>query len=141
MRKNKKNKFNIKITSRTENLEVIRDFVKEIAKKFGFLEEDINKIELAVDEACTNVIKHAYKFDDKKKIDIRVETGGNAFTVIITDRGQGFDPENLPDVKDRIEKHLPHGLGIFLIKEMMDEVNFDIHPGKKNQLRMVKYLP
>ena len=65
--------YKLKIPSQTDNLEIIREFVGRVASKVGFNEDDLNKIELAVDEACANVIKHAYQKDQKSKpIDIQV---------------------------------------------------------------------
>jgi anti-sigma regulatory factor (Ser/Thr protein kinase) len=62
----------IQVESRTERLIAVRDFVSEAARAFGFGDEDISKIALAVDEACTNVIKHAYRFDPTKVIRVRI---------------------------------------------------------------------
>lgn len=130
----------MKIPSRTDNLEIIRKFVIGIAKKFGFNDESIGEIELAVDEACANVIKHAYRYDKTKKIDITVETNGRKLTIIISDQGEGFDPEKLESSEQRLQKHARGGLGIALIKKVMDEVSFNIHPGSRNQVKMVKYI-
>jgi serine/threonine-protein kinase RsbW len=58
----------IQIESRTERLIAVREFVSAAARSFGFNDEDVSKIALAVDEACTNIIKHAYQFDPKKTI-------------------------------------------------------------------------
>ena len=140
MKKNEANKFNLRIPSRTDNLEIIREFIIGIAKRFGFKEDSIGEIELAVDEACANVIKHAYHYDENKKIDITVETNGRILTITITDQGTGFDPAKLETPEQRIQKHARGGLGIALIKKVMDEVSFNIHPGSRNQVRMVKYI-
>jgi serine/threonine-protein kinase RsbW len=140
VKKNESNRFSLKIPSRTDNLEIIREFVVGIAKKFGFRDESISEIELAVDEACANVIKHAYHNDKNKKIDITVETNGQKLTITISDQGLGFDPEKLESSEQRLQKHARGGLGIALIKKVMDEVIFDIHPGNRNQVKMVKYI-
>jgi anti-sigma regulatory factor (Ser/Thr protein kinase) len=71
----RKSEYKLRIPSQTDNLELIRDFVSKLASKVGFSEEDVGKIELAVDEACTNVIKHAYKKDVSKPIDIVIKIG------------------------------------------------------------------
>ena len=139
MKKND-NKFSLKIPSRTENLSIIREFIINIAKKFGFNDNSISEIELAVDEACANVIKHAYQFNENKKIDITVETNGQKLTIIISDRGKGFDPKTIEPAEERLHKHARSGFGIALIKKVMDEVSFDIHPGSHNEVKMVKYI-
>lgn len=140
MKKNSTNIFTLKIPSRTDNLEIIRDFIIGIAKKFGFDDDGISEIELAVDEACANVIKHAYNYDEDKKIDITVETNLSKLTITISDQGRGFDPANLESPEQRLQKHARGGLGIALIKKVMDEVSFELHPGN-NHVKMVKYFP
>lgn len=140
MKKNSTNIFTLNIPSRTDNLEIIRDFIIGIAKKFGFDDDGISEIELAVDEACANVIKHAYNYDENKKIDITVETNSSKLTITISDQGIGFDPGKLESPELRIQKHARGGLGIALIKKVMDEVSFDLHPGS-NHVKMVKYIP
>lgn len=134
-------KYQLKIPSQTDNLELIREFVSRVAVKVGFEDNDVNKIELAVDEACTNVIKHAYEKDQKQPIDIAIQIEYNKFTVIVTDRGKGFDVSKIktPDMKEYLIEMRVGGLGIFLMHSLMDEVDFDIRPGVKNQVKMVKY--
>lgn len=136
-----KAEYQLKIPSKTDNLELIREFVSRIASKVGFNCEDVNKIELAVDEACTNVIKHAYEKDEKQSIDIAIKIDYNKFTIIITDRGKGFDITKIktPDMKEYLAEMRVGGLGIHLIHSLMDELNFNIKPGVKNQVKMVKY--
>ncbi len=134
------NLFNLAVQSRTDNLGIIREFVTDIAKKSGFNEDAIGDIEIAVDEACANVIKHAYRNDDSKTIEITVETNGRKLTILIRDSGPGFNPATLETPQERLQKHARGGLGIALIKRVMDEVTFDMNPGIKNQVRMVKYI-
>jgi serine/threonine-protein kinase RsbW len=138
---NLKKKYQLRLPSHAANLEIIREFVSRIAKKVGFNEDDVNKIELAVDEACTNVIKHAYGNDSKKPIDVVIKVDLEKLTVVITDHGKGFNPQKVPrpDMKEYLAKMRVGGLGIFLMKTLMDEVDYDIQPGKRNRLRMVKY--
>jgi serine/threonine-protein kinase RsbW len=134
--------YNLHIPSQTENLELIRNFVSGAARKVGFRDEDINKIELAVDEACTNVIEHAYRHLGKGDIDIAIKIGTRRFTVIVTDKGQGFcwDEVGMPDMKKYMAELRVGGLGIYLIKTLMDEVDYHSEPGVKNEVIMVKYL-
>lgn len=134
--------YQLRIPSQSDNLELIREVVGKISKKVGFDDEEASKIELAVDEACANVIKHAYERDQKKPIEIVVKIEFGKLTIIITDQGKGFDPEKLkqPDMKEYLAEMRVGGLGIFLMETLMDEVNFKSSPGKGNQVRMVKYL-
>ena len=139
--KSKKKKYTLQIPARTENLEYIRSFVANIAQKSGFCEDDIYKIELAVDEACSNVIKHAYKNGKKNGIDIEIAVDGKKLTIVITDHGVGFDLNKIlkKDMDKYIAEMKPGGLGIHLIRTLMDEVAFESVPGEKTVVKMSKY--
>ena len=80
----------------------VREFVSASARKFGFSDEEVSKIALAVDEACTNVIKHAYKFDPTKVITVTIRPRGRTFEVSIRDTGRQFNPSDVlaPDMKE-----------------------------------------
>ena len=134
--------YRLKIPSQKDNLEIIRNFVSGVAKKVGFEEEDSNKIELAVDEACTNVIRHAYQEDESQDIDIAIKIDYQKFTVVVTDRGKSFKMEEveLPDMKEYLAELRVGGLGIYLMKTLMDEVDYQSRPDGKNVVRMVKYF-
>ncbi len=132
----------IHIESRTDRLIAVREFVSASARKFGFSDEEVSKIALAVDEACTNVIKHAYKFDPTKEITVTVRPRGHTFEVLIRDTGRQFNPSDVqaPDMKEYLTHYRRGGLGIYLMKSLMDKVEYDIEPGKKNEVRLTKYL-
>jgi serine/threonine-protein kinase RsbW len=141
MERSSRQKYKLRISSITDNLEVIRDFINKLAKKGGFNNEVADQIELAVDEACTNVIKHAYKFDKKRMIDISVCLDPEKMEIVITDKGAGFDINKLtkPDIEKYVHESRSGGLGIHLMKTLMDDVKFNFNPGKKNQVSMIKY--
>ena len=129
------------IKSVTGNLTLVRDFVKTAAAKCGFEDESIEKIVLAVDEACTNVIKHAYKNSPEGDITIKVSSSRQKMTVSITDHGSDFDPSLVPepDIKEYYRQHKVGGLGLFLMRKLMDEVKYS-SAGNKNQVKLIKYL-
>jgi len=130
------------IESRTERLIAVREFVSTLAREFGFGDEDISKIALAVDEACTNVIKHAYRHDPSQRLTITVRPGNDALEIVIVDNGLQFNPNDLqtPDMKEYLSHFKKGGLGVYLMKRLMDEVEYNIRPGMKNEVRLVKYL-
>jgi serine/threonine-protein kinase RsbW len=134
--------FCLKIPSKTDSLETIRNFVSGIARKTGLPEEDVNKIELAVDEACSNVIEHAYQKDENRDIDITVRIDNQKLTVIIADQGRSFNftSVEMPDMKQYLAELRVGGLGIYLMKMLMDEVEYRSVPGKRNEVRMAKYI-
>lgn len=131
-----------KIISKTDNLVEVREFIGSAARQLGFDEEEISNIVLAVDEACTNIIKHAYQYAPDKEIEISLVLNNEFFEVKIFDNGKSFDPETLrpPDLKSNLGKHRRGGLGVYLMKRLMDKVEYHFQPGKRNEVHLVKYL-
>lgn len=137
-----KKALELTIQSRTENLRRVRDFVSDAARTVGFDDESVQKIALAVDEACTNIIKHSYHFAADKDIEISIMTSDGIFEVVIADKGSSFDPRRveIPDMKEYIRKYRRGGLGMVLMRSLMDVVEYKTYPGAKNTVRLVKYL-
>jgi len=128
----------------TANLSEIRHFVRDKARAVGFSEESIDNIELAVDEACANIMEHAYPPGVLEPgLHLVIQYEGDKFTVIISDRGETFDPGKIkpPVMKEYISEYRVGGLGIYLMRTLMDQVDYHIQPGIKNEVRMVKFLP
>jgi serine/threonine-protein kinase RsbW len=130
-----------RILSRTDNLLKVRDFVGSAARSFGFSEEETANIVLAVDEACTNIIKHAYQYAADKEIEISIYQNNRSFEIRIYDNGKAFDPSlvRTPDLKEHIGRSRRGGLGVYLMKRLMDEVEYNFNPGKRNEVRLTKY--
>lgn len=131
----------ITLNSSTENLKVFRDFIINTAKDAGFSDDDIYKIELAVDEACTNIIKHAYQSDPNKEIRIEVETRDNRFLITIQDFGRDFNEASYhePNLEESVKQRKRGGLGIHLIRSFMDHVEYS-RVGNQNILHMTKTI-
>jgi anti-sigma regulatory factor (Ser/Thr protein kinase) len=136
------NTFTLDVPSTTQNLALIRDFVTRVAAQAGLTDAEVGQLELAVDEACANVIEHAYGDDKTKQVMVRAVFDEDTLRIHVIDTGEGFDPTQVQqqDLKDLIAKRRTGGLGMRLIKTLMDEVHYEIEPGKKNELRMVKKL-
>jgi serine/threonine-protein kinase RsbW len=135
------------ISSRTDLLGEVRTFVTDAAKTFGFSADDIAKIELAVDEACTNIIKHAYHNDPAGHIRLAITSAAPEgqpvrFIITISDHGVAFDSGayRMPDMSQYFQKPRRGGLGIVLMKKLMDEVDYAAEPDAGNAIRLVKYL-
>jgi len=130
------------VKSATDNLAKIREFTKSAAIECGFSEEVIGKIILAVDEACTNIIKHAYKFSPEGIISIKIKFDNNKLSISITDEGLQFDPNRIPEpnLKQYYQQKRVGGLGMFLMKKLMDEVRYSTPSENKNQVVLIKYL-
>ncbi len=102
----------------------IRDFVKSKAEVFGFGDGDCNKIVLAVDEACSNLIEHAYQNDSTKLLCVEIDSLDKEFIIKILDNATPFDPLNVlqPDMEEYFKKLKRGGLGIKIMLMVMDEI-------------------
>lgn len=118
----------------------ICDFVTPYARAAGLDLAGVYSIQLAVDEAATNVIEHSYGGDDRGEIEITCEIKKDCLTVTIKDHGMPFDLHKVPEpiVNVPLEKLRSRGLGVFLIRRMMDEVCYEYSKENGNTLTMVK---
>lgn len=125
---------------RYESLSAIRDFVVNVAKRAGFKDFDLYAVELAVDEACSNIIEHAYGGEDKGDIELTCDSTDRSLIIVLRDRGRPFDPTIIPEPNFglNIDQLKPGGAGLFLMHKMMDEVYFDFSIGSGNVLTMIK---
>ncbi|RRR72162.1 MAG: STAS domain-containing protein [Candidatus Viridilinea halotolerans] len=130
------------LTADLDALGRVSAFITEAAALAGLDERATWQVQLAVDEAATNVIQHAYDLDNPGDLTISWQSDGNCFVVVLRDYGRHFDPQNVPppDVSSPLEERQVGGLGIYLITRLMDEVRFDFNPQGGNLLTMVKYL-
>jgi serine/threonine-protein kinase RsbW len=127
--------------ARFENLEKICDFVDEIAKQAGFDDMARYGIKTAVDEACSNIIDHAYGGEGRGDIECTCKTIDDEIKVILRDHGRSFDPETVPepDLSSQIENRKERGLGLYFMRKLMDEIHFEFSDKNGNVLTMIKY--
>ena len=118
---------------------IVRTLVDKISSRIGFDDEETDKLVLAVDEACTNVIRHAYKNSTDKRIVITFTLSMGCFEIMIRDFGSGADPSTFHG-RD-LEKVRPGGLGIHFIKSAVDRLEYDTPPGGGMVLKMIKFMP
>ncbi len=116
----------LKVKSNTENLTLIRDFVREHAVANGFSDDAINDIMLASDEAATNIMKHSYKANSSGEIEVSVVVIGEELEIILRDNGKSFNPNDIPS--PNMEKYFNEkrvgGLGLHLMRTLMDSVEY-----------------
>ncbi len=124
------------IKSQPAQIARVRNWVAEKARAAGFSTEDIFALKLAVSETCSNVIEHAYEGADDKDIVVSIDIEGDALSLTIRDFGKKFDLSDYqpPD----LDKPSEGGYGIYLTRELMDEVEYDTSPPEGTVLRMVK---
>jgi serine/threonine-protein kinase RsbW len=130
------------VKGKTENLAKIRMFIQEIASSVGFKQESIDNMMLAVDEACTNIIKHAYKASPDGEINIKIKYEDKKLIITIIDYGKSFTPDLIPepDIQEYYKQHKVGGLGMYLMRTLMDDVKYISIPGKYNQVLLSKSL-
>jgi serine/threonine-protein kinase RsbW len=131
--------LNFKIPSDINYLNLVRNFIVGIAREEKINEEQISQIEMALDEALANVVEHAYAYDSFQDVEINIRLHPEDMEIIITDQGRAFNSDKtpLPNLKEHIEQRRVGGLGRYLMKTLMDEVEYRrLH--HTNELRMLK---
>jgi len=121
-------------------LDAIRDFVGEAASQAGFSSQELYSVQLAADEACSNVIEHAYRGVQDGEIEITCTVKPGEVKITIHDHGAQFDmgKVKIPNLSDRLEEREIGGLGVYFIHKLMDEVEFTSSQADGNTLVMVK---
>lgn len=128
------------IPSSTRYLDDVRQFVVRHAQHARLPEDAVEQFKIAVDEACTNVIEHAYKGRETHEVDITIIIDPDRFTVRIRDEGEPFDQSKYraPNLMELAKKRRKGGLGVHIIRSLMDQVEYRTR-GHVNEIRMTKY--
>lgn len=125
-----------------ESLNDFREFIKEhCAGVSGINEEILYDVQLAVDEACTNIISHGYADLDPGSIILDLEIDSDKLTASLTDFGHSFEPSSapIPDVDAPIEERELGGFGLFFIQQSMDDMDYQVTEDG-NKMILTKYL-
>ncbi|NLP09857.1 SpoIIE family protein phosphatase [bacterium] len=132
-------KEQLKVPAKIEYLSELRDFVTKVGRRHGFSERVINAFKLSIDEAATNIIKHAYR-DWPGNITIRAIVKANSLTIVLIDQGKYFDPRQVsdPDLKRYVEIGKKGGLGIFIMRRLLDQIDYR-KTEEGNELWMIKH--
>jgi serine/threonine-protein kinase RsbW len=123
-----------------DSLTEISEFITRFAEAAGLEARDIYAVQLAVDEACSNIIQHAYGGEGEGDIECTCSLDEEGLTVVLRDEGCPFNPDEAPDpdLDADIEDRKIGGLGLYFIKQLMDQVGFEFTPDEGNVLTMVK---
>ena len=133
----------LSVPSDTAYLAQVRAVVIEVVGKDLFPPQKAGLIALAVDEAVANIMEHAYPpGSEGGKIDVILDADTARFEVLIRDSGLSFDPRQAPEVNmtEHVKAGKKGGLGIFLMRRIMDEINYTFKQGEHNELQMIKYV-
>jgi len=137
-----KKEFTLEIPGDPLSLALVRLMIRHLAHQAGFGSDQCSKIELSVDEALTNIIEHAYEdLDPKPAIHLAFDVHPHRFIAEIIDSGKTFDfssyrPPNFPDHWDQGNTR---GVGLYLIRQCMDEVSYHQLEDSRNKIRLVKH--
>lgn len=134
-------KKELKLRNRVEELERVNQFVEELGEELGLSMELQMNLNLVMEEMVVNVISYAYPEGTEANIELKAETKGKELTFVLSDRGREFDP-TLSETADMdvnpAERELG-GMGIFIVKNIMNEVTYQRLEGK-NLLTMKKNI-
>lgn len=135
-------KDKITINSATRNLHLVREFIEKKGIELKIDSNTLNQILVSVDEACTNIIKHNYKYQEDNLIDVVSEIKGKKFIITLIYKGDEFDPtkKDNPDMKEYFAKYKVGGLGIPLMKKSMDSIEFCHTQPDINSLTLIKVI-
>jgi serine/threonine-protein kinase RsbW len=122
------------------SLAPISEFIAENTKLAGFDEKKTYVVQLAVDEACSNIIEHAYGKNLSGDIECICTPNEDGIKIVIKDQGRMFAPDNVPELKVGVplEELGNRGAGLFLMHKLMDEVNFEFDEERGTTLTMIK---
>ncbi len=138
MSANRNDEIRLSIPNKPEYVGVARLTVAAIASRVGFDIEKIEDMKIAVSEACNNAITHGCKSCNEGEYNINFVLTGEKITISVYDKGEGCELKNIK--KPDFSKLKEGGLGIFIIKSLMDDVEVKSEKGKGTMIRMIKYL-
>ena len=132
--------YKITIPSSTRYLEDVRQFVERHARQANLSDEAVEQLKVAVDEACTNVIEHAYRGESEHQIDVAVIVTPDRLTIRIRDEGESFKQESYeePDIFEFAQRHKKGGFGVHIMRRLMDQVEYRTR-GKVNECTLTKF--
>lgn len=131
----------IRIYCQTTALAELRVFLQKTLGDLHLSEKDQHQLTLAVEEVCANLIIHSHKCNEKDQIDLEVKQSPGKLIFEIRDQGEAFNllDYEIPDLKKVIGEKRKGGLGIILVKKIMDEIEFESYKGT-NTCRLIKWF-
>lgn len=136
----------LEVSAHTRNLALVREFLHAAIKRSALPASDINKVVLAVDEAVANTIQHGYEGREPGSVEVVIDADAERFSIKVRDTGVSYDTakgiESKADLD--LQKHIAsgnkRGLGLFIMRKVMDEVSYSSREGERNELTLVKYI-
>ena len=133
--------FHLSLRNDVQQILLLEDFMEHVATAAGLDPALTMSLNLALEEAVTNVIMYAYPKGTEGAVDIDVTLDGGELCFVLSDSGTPFDPTAAPeaDISLGVEERPIGGLGIFLVRKIMDQVTYQ-YTGGKNTLKMLKKI-
>jgi serine/threonine-protein kinase RsbW len=129
------------IPGETSYLNVVRQEVCNFLGQSPLSKNDINLVQLAIDEAVANIMEHSQdECRYQVTIEMTMELDGEKFVVVLRDSGKEFNPMTIKsaDIQEHVRKGKKRGLGMLLMRQIMDEITYSFVSGSKNELKMTK---
>lgn len=123
-----------------DHVSEVREFVGRIGEELALDRQVIFELQLAVEEACSNVVFHAYD-GQGGDLEVSIEPVEGGVQVVMRDWGATFDPQAVctPDVQAPLDQRPLGGLGLHIMRQMMDRVDFQFDKDEGNTLTLVKH--
>ena len=139
MAENETNEYELCVKADLKNLETVAEFIQKKGTALKLPPKVLHALDLAVDEAATNVMTHAYAHKPKGMLRLLIKRRENDVLLVIEDQGSFFDLDQArpPDLTSRLEDRKIGGLGVFFIHQMMDKVSQE-QEGETNRLILCK---
>ncbi len=130
----------LQVPAHADYLGDLRDFIVRIGREHGYPVKLINAFKLTIDEAASNIIRHGYLGGDEGTIIVRAVIKRKSLTVCVIDQGIYFNPQSVqnPDLDRYIDDGKRGGLGIFIMRKLMDEMHYK-KTKEGNELQMTKF--
>ena len=126
------------LPSRIESVDESALLAEKIARDWGYSDDFISSIDLAVRESVANAVKHGNKFDEDKQVEVAFSDTGDGIEIIVRDFGKGFDVDEIPDPTNPANLLKVSGRGILFMRSFMDVVEWENHPAGGMKVKMVK---
>jgi serine/threonine-protein kinase RsbW len=129
----------LSLDSRLESADAAEELAIRVAREAGFSEEEQHRFGMAVRETVVNAVVHGNRYNARKKVYLRIAADKDRLTVTVTDEGEGFQVENLPNPVTEENILQQSGRGIFLVRAFVDEFRVRRAAPKGAEVTLVKY--
>jgi anti-sigma regulatory factor (Ser/Thr protein kinase) len=137
---NEAGQWEITVDARQSSLGKVAEFIGDVCDALTLNEDTAFDVQLATDEACQNAVEHACEYSPDEQVQVSCKLVGADLEITVSDRGHAFDPSDVspPDLTSRLEERAEGGLGLFLMRQVMDDVRFERSPDGVNTVVMIK---